>query len=262
MPWAEVNGVYLRYSIDGDDGPWLVLVHEAGGCIESFDEVSDMLKDSFRILRYDQRGFGHSEPSSTFDLATAVDDLAGLIGHLDLPIPLHFAGCALGGDIAATYCHDFPQNAASLTITSPRSEPMDAPRKAQLAVMADKIATGGMHAIRETYLAGLYPESLRAQNRARFAQYQARWSCNDSTAYSRLIAMLDQIDTHRIFNELRCETLVLAGTLDTSRPVTMAEAVVDMIPKAHLQVLDTGHFMAVQTPELFAGAVQAFIQDN
>jgi 3-oxoadipate enol-lactonase len=259
MPWAEVNDTCLRYAIDGNQGPWLVLVHEAGGCIESFDEVADTLKDTFRVVRYDQRGFGHSEPSAVFSLATAVDDLDALIRYLALPVPVHLAGCALGGDIAATYCHRHSQNAASLVITSPRSEPMDEPRKAQLAAMADKIATEGMRAIRDGYLAGLYPEQLRSQNRTRFEQYQARWSCNDSVAYSHLINMLAQINTHDIYGALTCETLVLAGTLDTSRPVAMAQAVADMIPNAQLQVLETGHFMAMQTPALFAEAVRQFI---
>ncbi|MEQ6332694.1 alpha/beta hydrolase [Sphingobium sp. MK2] len=259
MPWAEVNGSCLRYRVDGDGGPVVLLVHEAGGCIESFDEVAADLATGFRVVRYDQRGFGHSEPSNNFTLATAVDDLAALVDHLALPCPIHVAGCALGGDIAAVFCRQQHERVASLVITSPRSEPMDEGRKAQLAAMGERIASMGLRAIRDSYLVGLYPECLRALDPARFEQYRARWTCNDAAAYGHLISMLNEIDPRSIYPSIACETLVLAGTFDTSRPVAMACAVADMIPQGQFEALESGHFMAVQTPELFAASVRRFV---
>jgi 3-oxoadipate enol-lactonase len=259
MPWAEINGTCLRYVVDGDRGPCIVLLHEAGGCIESFDEVAAHLKNDFRVVRYDQRGFGHSEPSTTFDLAIAVADLVALLDYLALPGPIHIAGCALGGDIGATYCRNSGDSVASLIITSPRSEPMDAARSAQVAAFGSKIAENGLRSIRDTYLAGLYPESLRALNPDRFLQYRARWTCNDAGAYAHLIPMLNQIEARAVYPFIACPVLVLAGTLDSSRPVEMARAVAGMIPSGRLEILETGHFMAVQTPDLFAAAVRQFI---
>jgi 3-oxoadipate enol-lactonase len=259
MPWAEVNGTSLRYVIEGDRGAHILLLHEAGGCIESYDEVAEALADSFRVVRYDQRGFGHSEPSYSFDLASSVADLAALIDYLDLPGEVHLVGCAFGGDVAASYCRQRSDRVTSLVISSPRSEPMDAARGARLAELATKIAAQGMRGIRDDYLAGLYPESLREIAPARFEQYRARWVCNDAKAYARLIPTINEIDAAAVYPHIACPTLVLAGTLDTSRPVAMARAVADMVPDGHLEVLETGHFMAVQSPELFIRAVRQFI---
>jgi 3-oxoadipate enol-lactonase len=136
---------------------------------------------------------------------------------------------------------------------------MDDARKQQFAAMSARIAAEGMTPLREGYLAGLYPESLRALDHERFVQYRARWSCNDPAAFSRLIGLLEKVDTLSIYASITCETLVLSGTLDMSRPVEMGRAVAAMIPGARFEVLETGHFMAVQTPELFAQAVRDFV---
>ena len=63
MEWMEVNGVALRYAVSGGGDKDLVLVHELGGALESWNDVLPALEKGFRVLRYDQRGFGLSEKS-------------------------------------------------------------------------------------------------------------------------------------------------------------------------------------------------------
>ena len=39
MNWIEVNGTALRYELSGEGPSTLVLVHEMGGCLDSWDQV-------------------------------------------------------------------------------------------------------------------------------------------------------------------------------------------------------------------------------
>ena len=39
MDWIEVNGTALRYELTGSAGRTIVLVHEMGGTLESWDGV-------------------------------------------------------------------------------------------------------------------------------------------------------------------------------------------------------------------------------
>src|SRR5690349_8520144 len=57
--FAEVNGTRLFYEARGS-GPAVVLVH--GGLVDSrlWDDQMGPLSKSFRVVRYDQRGFGKS----------------------------------------------------------------------------------------------------------------------------------------------------------------------------------------------------------
>ena len=51
MPWIESNGASLRYELNGSGKDTVVLMHEAGGCLESFDEAAPLLERDFRVLR-------------------------------------------------------------------------------------------------------------------------------------------------------------------------------------------------------------------
>ena len=79
MDWMEVNGVALRYAVSGEGKENLVLVHELGGALESWSDVLPALEQEFRVLRYDQRGFGLSEKSKgTLDINDMTGDIAAL----------------------------------------------------------------------------------------------------------------------------------------------------------------------------------------
>ena len=58
MRFIEVNGVGLRYELSGRDDRTVVLIHEMGGSLESWDEAAPVLAANRRVLRYDTRGAG------------------------------------------------------------------------------------------------------------------------------------------------------------------------------------------------------------
>ena len=90
MKWIEANGVSLRYELSGAGDDTLVLVHELGGSLESWDDVLPEFQKHFRVLRYDQRGFGLSEKvKGPLDLNDMAADIAGLLDALALdPFPV------------------------------------------------------------------------------------------------------------------------------------------------------------------------------
>src|SRR5437773_12566776 len=61
MHFIEANGVGLRYELTGNGNRTLVLIHEMGGSLESWDEVAPRLAAGRRVLPYDTRGAGLSE---------------------------------------------------------------------------------------------------------------------------------------------------------------------------------------------------------
>ena len=58
MDWIEVNGTALRYEVSGEGAAPLVLVHEMGGTLESWDHVLPALRPGRVVLRHDWRGAG------------------------------------------------------------------------------------------------------------------------------------------------------------------------------------------------------------
>src|ERR1700720_477786 len=61
MGWMTSSGVSIYYEVSGRGPRSLILVHELGGTLDSWDAVLPLLEPEFRVLRFDQRGSGLSE---------------------------------------------------------------------------------------------------------------------------------------------------------------------------------------------------------
>jgi 3-oxoadipate enol-lactonase len=259
MDWLDVNGAALRYDLSGQGTETVVLVHELGGALESWDDVVPPLGREFRVLRYDQRGFGLSEKMrGTLDVDDMADDIAGLLTGLGIGGPCHMVGTAMGAGIAVNMTLRHPDRVARLVLTSPATG-TSGDRRAQLQERAEMVEKGGMRIAAEASLARSYPENLRG-DRARFETYRCRWIANDPFGFAAINRMLGEMDLNSRFGEIGCETLVIAGEHDLVRPAAAIEKIAGAIPNARYVLADTGHFMAVQTPELFLELVTPFLK--
>src|SRR5882762_10797779 len=93
------NGSTFHCRIDGGSGPWVMLSHGLATDLTMWDELTDALKDRYRVLRYDARGHGASAaPSGDYSLDQLVDDAAAILDALDVK-QTHFAGLSMGGMI-------------------------------------------------------------------------------------------------------------------------------------------------------------------
>jgi 3-oxoadipate enol-lactonase len=55
-----IDDVRLNYKVEGK-GECITLIHGIGGTLHDFDPIAGKLAERFRVLRYDQRGFGGSD---------------------------------------------------------------------------------------------------------------------------------------------------------------------------------------------------------
>ena len=257
MPWIEANGASLRYALSGSGRQTLVLVHEAGGCLESYEEALPDLEKGFRVLRYDQRGFGFSEKVRELDFETVVADLAGLLDTLGVGEPVHLAGCAMGSDFSAGFAARHPARVARLALASPLAG-SNAGRSGQSLQRAELVEREGVRAAIKASHDRSYPERLRALDRGRFQRFQSRWVCNAPTSFTAQARMMSSVDLTTDYAKIRAPTLVIGARHDVQRPPEMARRVAAAIPGAQYVLADTGHFMNVQTPSLFANTVAPF----
>jgi 3-oxoadipate enol-lactonase len=82
--------------LSGKGDRTLVLVHEMGGSLESWDEVVPRFMDSRRVLRYDTRGAGLSQKARrALGLDTMADDIAALLDCIGSTGKVALAGIAV-----------------------------------------------------------------------------------------------------------------------------------------------------------------------
>jgi 3-oxoadipate enol-lactonase len=259
MPWIDANGASLRYELSGSGNETLVLMHEAGGCMESYEDALPGLEKAFRVLRYDQRGFGFSEKVRELTFGTVLADLAGLLDALKITAPVHVAGCAMGSDFAAGFAARYPRRVAKLAIASPNIG-SNAARSAPILERAALVEREGIRAAVKASLDRSYPENLRALDQERFRRFRSRWVCNTPASFMASARMMSAMDLTPEYAKIEAPTLVIGGIHDTQRPPEMAQRVANAIRGAKYVLADTGHFMNVETPQLFAETIVPFFK--
>ena len=261
MPWIEANGASLRYELSGSGKETLVLMHEAGGCLESYEDALPPLEKEFRVLRYDQRGFGFSEKVRELTFQGVAEDLAGLLDALKITTPIHLAGCAMGADFSVGFAARYTNRVAKLALASPNIGE-NASRSGPILERAAIAEREGMRATMQASHDRSYPENLRALDRERFKRYQLRWACNTPASFKASAQMMANVDLTPEYAKIEAPTLVIGAIHDSLRPPEKAKRVADAIRGAKYVETDTGHFMNLQTPQLFVDTIVPFFRQN
>lgn len=257
MNWITLDHVTLRYTLTGQGPRTLVLLHELGGSLESFDGLMPALEPNFRVLRYDQRGAGGSEkPRLPFSLSDHADDLAQIVAALGLAGPLLVAGVAAGAAIAVAYALAAPEAVAALALCAPALTVAD-DRVRYLAERSELAVRAGMAAIADASLERSYPPVMR-RDPAVFAAYRARFLGNDPVGYAHANLALADVRIEDRLGELAQPCLVLAGAHDLLRPPEAVEPLAARIAHASFAVIDSGHLMPVQAPDEMARRLADF----
>jgi 3-oxoadipate enol-lactonase len=258
MNYIEINGVGLRYELSGAGEQTLVLVHEMGGTLESWDEVVPRLTPSRRVLRYDTRGAGMSQKiRGDLHVDTMADDIAALLDALGIKGKVALAGVAVGGATALHFAARYPERTGAVVAGSPATG-LAPDRRAAGLERADKMEREGMAGAAEDSMASGYAIELRG-NAERFARFRARWLGNDPGSFAAIYRMLAGMEMQEELKSLACPVLVIGATFDRVRPPPMAKAVAEAIPTARYVELPTTHFMAAATPELIADTISDFL---
>ena len=259
MDFIEANGVGLRCELSGGGDRTLVLVHEMGGSLESWDDVAPQFAKSRRVLRYDTRGAGLSQKvRGELTLDTMADDIAALLDHFGIAGKVGLAGIAVGGAIALHFAARYKERTSAVVVGSPATGIAAERRAAALERLARIEAAGMAMAVEDSMLNGYAPE-LRGDIK-RFERFRSRWLGNDPSSYATIWRMLAAADMQDELARLACPVLVIGGSLDRVRPPALAESVAKSIPGARYLEIRTGHYMSVQTPELIFECIDEFLR--
>ena len=260
MSWIEANGASLRYDQSGSGRETLVLIHEVGGCIESWDDALPAFQGAFRVLRYDQRGFGMSEKTRVITMDGIVADLVALLDALRIPGPVHLAGCAMGAAIALAFAGRYPARVGRIAVASPATWANADPAAARKRI--EETERGGVRAVERPSLNASYPENMRALDHARYERFRLRWLGNDPEAMAAIVRMSTDpsFDLSSHLASIRAPTLVIGCTHDGIRTPAMVAKVAAQIPGAKYVEASSGHFMAVETPDLFGDLALPFLR--
>ena len=249
-----------KFKIEGTpNSPVLVFSNSLGTDLRMWDQIVKFLLPYFRIIRYDTRGLGQSEvTSSPYTVDQLGQDLLDLINDLGLD-KFHFCGLSMGGQIGQWLGihHSHRLNKLILCNTAARIG-----TEKGWNDRIDLIQKEGMKAIWEGTQKVWFRDAFVQNNTSLVDDLREMFLCNSVLGYSNCCAAVRDADFRTELHKIGVDTLVIAGDEDPATTVADAEFLVEQIPQSSLNVLPTRHISALEQPKAFAETLIEFLVGN
>lgn len=274
--YLPVAGALLRYREEGC-GPPVLLIHGWTFDLDMWEPQVEGLGDSFRIVRFDRRGFGLS--SDRASLAADVQDALSLCDKLQLA-RLACVGMSQGARVALHLCriaperlscvvldgppHMFPNvvaNGASDGIPNEASrEPTDEAEDLPLAEYRSLISRGDIESFRRNWASHplMQLETRAERPRALLERMTARYTGKD--LLQELSLPEDQWN-RAVISSLKTPALIITGEHDLPSRLRAADALATTLPIAQrARISAARHIPNLDNPASYNAMLRAFLE--
>jgi 3-oxoadipate enol-lactonase len=256
MPYADLPGVRLHYEEAGEGTP-LVLLHGIGASRRDWEFNIPAFARAYRVITPDLRGFGLSEKSGNYGVATFANDIWLLLERLGVD-RFDLIGHSMGGAVALQMAVDRPQRVTRLVAadTLPSFETNTFGKRILFAYRYLMMGVFGPQRLAGAVAAKLFPRPEQQTLRERAT---AGGLANDRNVYLETLDHLLGWNVLKELHRLVMPVLVLAAEHDYF-PVADAEAFVEALPQGQLKVFaGMHHAVPLEAPEEFNTAVLSFL---
>lgn len=265
---VEVDGVKLRYKVEGQ-GPPLLLIHSHFYTMRQWQPWVEMLQDQFTIIRYDLTSHGLTGPDPTKDYsrARASELVDGLLNHLGVD-KVSIAGSSTGGAIAFYYAATRPERVSNLVIINAPGMP-----KVSNKYMERGLPSWG------GYIFYLLPESifraflespvidksLITDGSVHEFHEMYRREGNRMAEFYRM-SNWEKADAAPVLAKVTAPTLIMWGEKNPQLPLEHVQQFTERLINAErvesIVYPNIGHVIPLEIPEQSALDVKAFILSN
>ena len=249
--YARNGGIHLAYQVVGGGPVDVVLSSYQSVSIDSiwdderFTEFVSRLAARWRVVLYDTRGIGLSDPIDTKappSLETQADDLEVVLAASGANRPV-LVGVGDGGPTAITYAHRHPDTSSGLVLINTFARMIEAPDYtigiARYSFEANITLSTDPGSDRDTSLVlrNHAPSVAGDSQFRRWWERAGRRGASPSTAVA-LWKVRFGADVRSLLPEIRVPTLVLHRHRSRIVPIRFGRYLADNIPGAHLVHID------------------------
>ena len=258
MPHADVNGNRIYFEDTGGDGPPVILAHGFLMDADMFVHQVAALRDRYRVITWDERGFGRTEyDGEPFTYWDSAADCLGLLDHLGIDRAV-VGGMSQGGFLSLRVALTAPERVRALILLDTQAGTEDPEVVPGYESMRDTwMAVGPVDELAEA-IAGLIISDPEV-NPAWIAKWRAQ--PNDYIAQP-FATLMSRDDVTGRLGEITCPALVVHGTEDVSISMDKAEALSAGLVGSHGVVKVGGaHAANLTNPGPVNDAILAFLAD-
>lgn len=262
MAFAEVNGQRIHYTDSGGDGPPVILSHGFLMSGEMFAPQVAALGGDYRVITWDERGFGLSEfDGEPFTYWDSAADCLALLDHLGIERAV-LGGMSQGGFLSLRAALTAPERVRALILMDTQAGGEDPALAEGYEQMIDTwMAAGPVDELTDIIANIIIAEPVAN------AEWVAKWKELDERAGREGMkeagaCLLGRDDITDRLGEITCPALVIHGTEDTAITMDQAEALADGLPGADDVVKVGGaHAANLTNPEPVNAAIHSFLAD-
>jgi 3-oxoadipate enol-lactonase len=256
----KANGISINYQIDGpDNAPCLVFSNSLATTLAMWDEQAAALKDSYRVLRYDQRGHGATDaPAGRYAFDTLVADTLALLDALSIR-KAHFAGLSMGGATALGLAERHPDRFNHIIVCdSPcQSTPQSTQQWEERIAIAQK---QGIEPLVEPTVSRWVPPDILAKNPPHVDKIRAMIRGTPVNGFIGCAAALADHDYASAVAGVKCPVLFLVGEKDAPAPA-MRKLNEKLPGSRYVEIPGAGHISNMDRPGEFNKAVRDFLSN-
>lgn len=257
----KANGININYQIDGPEGaPWIVFSNSLATSTAMWDEQAAGLRDSFRVLRYDQRGHGGTDaPAGRYSYDTLLADALALLDALSIR-KANFAGLSMGGATALGLAERHPERLERIIVCdSPcQSTPQSSQQWEERIAVAQK---EGIAALVEPTIGRWFPPETVAKNPPHLDKVRAMIRATPVNGFIGCAAALAAHDYASAVATVKCPVLFMTGEKDAAT-APMRKLHEKLNGSRFVELPGAGHISNMDRPAEFTRAIRDFVANR
>ena len=261
---APINNALIYYEVAGKGLPF-VMIHAGVADHRQWNNEFVYFANRFRIVRYDMRGYGKSEPvEGEF---SNLHDLTALLDYLQIDEPLVVMGCSMGGGLAMNFALEQPSRVKALIMvgSGPTGLELDVPTPNKFAEAERAWKAGDLDLVAELETQIWFDGMGRTPAQVDPATRQLAYEMNRNALSHEAKGMGKRLPDTEIpaverLNELHIPVLVAIGAHDTPYIQAAADYMMEKIPSAQKAIIqDAAHLPNMDHPDEFQRMVTSFL---
>jgi len=222
MQTAQVNGITLAFEDTGGTGPVVILSHGFLMDHSMFDAQVAALKNDYRVITWDERGFGGTVATADFTYWDSANDVLALMDHLGIESAV-IGGMSQGGFLSLRVALTAPERVRALILLDTQAG-TEAPETVE--------PYNGLHAAWVEHGAVAVQDIVASLilGPGDWTEWFNKWGAMVPDQFTKAFnCLMHRDDITSRLGEISCPALIVHGTADASIPMEKAEVLRDGI---------------------------------